>query len=303
MKKKIRIKITRELLRVEAKREAPHIHSYGWRPSKRDLAQLRRSTRDALAYRTYARAWHWAGFKVAMIRKLAGRASCNNTARALAANARTGNFSGGTNEATTMANDVTIVNDGWSDAAAEVTERVLRGTLLKFGDGNWSRGKEGVVVEKGSTLAAIGTAAAWVKWAGGKPVEHRMRQNGKPLPDREELGDLDQTKWEIGPDGKTPRDPWQSTRFVYLVDPDTAEAFTFSTSSWGGREAVINLGDSIARMRCAHPNATPIVALEAGPMVTRYGRKSKPIFKVVGWKSVGGEAQELLTSDAAESPL
>jgi hypothetical protein len=113
------------------------------------------------------------------------------------------------------------------------------------------------------------------------------------MPEREELGDLDQAQWELGPDNKTKRDPWQSTRFVYLVDPQTAEAFTFSTSSWGGREAVINLGDSIARMRVAHPTAMPIVALEAAPMMTRYGRKSKPVFKIVGWKAVGSKAPKV----------
>jgi hypothetical protein len=185
-----------------------------------------------------------------------------------------------------MSNDLLITNDGWDDAAAEASERVLRGTLLKFSDWNWTRGKEAAAIEKGTKLVALGAAAAWVRWVGGKPVEYRMRQDGKPLPDREELGNTDATAWEAGPDGK-PRDPWQSTRFVYLVDPDSAEAFTFSTSSWGGREAVINLGDAIARMRSAHPKALPVVALEAAPMHTRFGRKSKPVFKIVDWKAIG----------------
>src|SRR5262245_15877838 len=184
-------------------------------------------------------------------------------------------------------NDLVTTDDGWNDAAVEANERVLRGTLLKFSDWNWLRGKEASPIEKGTKLVALGAAAAWVRWAGGKPVEYRMRQAGKPLPDREELGNTDATAWEVGPDGKTPRDPWQSTRLVYLVDPDTAEAFTFSTSSWGGREAVTNLGDSIARMRSAHPKALPVVSLEAAAMHTRYGRKSKPVFKIVDWKAVG----------------
>ena len=119
-----------------------------------------------------------------------------------------------------------------------------------------------------------------------------MREPGTKMPDREELGDLDKALWEVGPD-QVPRDPWRNTRFVYLVDPHSAEAFTYSTSSWGGREAVNNLGDAIARMRLAHPNAMPIVALEAAPMVTRYGRKSKPTFKIVGWKATGNEVPEL----------
>ena len=47
---------------------------------------------------------------------------------------------------------------------------------------------------------------------------------------------------EIGRDGK-PKDPWQNTRFVYLVNPLSAEAYTFVTSSWGGRQAVNDLAE------------------------------------------------------------
>jgi hypothetical protein len=126
-----------------------------------------------------------------------------------------------------------------------------------------------------------------VKWAGGKPVEYRMKPAGKPMPDRETLGDTDETLWEPGPD-KKPRDPWQNSRFVYLIDPNTAEALTFSTASWGGREAVINLGDAIERVRRAgHPGALPVVELQALPWPTRYGRKSKPLFKIVDWRTSG----------------
>jgi hypothetical protein len=195
-------------------------------------------------------------------------------------------------------NDLVTTDDGWRDAAVEASERVLRGTLLKFSDWNWTRGKEASPIEKGTKLVALGTAAAWVRWEHGKPVEYRMRQASKPLPDREELGHTDQAAWELGPDDKTPRDPWQSTRLVYLVDPDTAEAFTFSTSSWGGREAVINLGDAIARIRSAHPKALPVVALDAAPMMTKFGRKSKPVFKIVDWKATGSGVW-----DAPQEPI
>ena len=92
------------------------------------------------------------------------------------------------------------------------------------------------------------------------------------MPERGELGDNDRAEWEAGPDGK-PRDPWQNTRFVHLIDPQTAEAFTFSTSSWGGRDCVINLADQIKRMRGKHPDAVPLVELGAAPMSTRFGRK------------------------------
>src|SRR5260221_9082393 len=96
----------------------------------------------------------------------------------------------------------TITNDGWNDAAAEANARVLRGTLLKFADWNWTRGKEAAPIEKGTKLVAIGTAAAWVRWQNGKPVETRLREAGAKMPEREELGYHDENSWEKDASGK-----------------------------------------------------------------------------------------------------
>jgi hypothetical protein len=175
-------------------------------------------------------------------------------------------------------------NDGWGDAAAEAAERTIRGTLLKFADWRWTAGKEGTPVGDGTKLVALATAAMWVRWEDGQPAEYRVRESGRRLPDREELGYDDESQWEAGPNGE-PQDPWRNTRLVYLVNPHTAEAFTFSTSSWGGRGAVTDLGDQIARMRTVHQDAVPIIELRAAEMPTRYGRKSKPVFKIVAWKA------------------
>jgi hypothetical protein len=180
-------------------------------------------------------------------------------------------------------------SDGWNDAASEAAEQTIRGTLLKFSDWKWWTGKEATPVPDGTRLVALATAAGWVRWENSKPVEYRMREPGRRLPNRDELGYTDQSEWEDGPSGEA-KDPWANTRWVYLVDPQTAEAFTFSTSSWGGRNAVVALGDQIARMRSVHPDATPIVELRAAPMPTKFGPKSKPMFKIVGWKTAGGEA-------------
>jgi hypothetical protein len=177
-------------------------------------------------------------------------------------------------------------DDGWADAAAENAERVLRGTLLKFADWTWTKGKEGTKVPDGTKLVALGTVAAWVKWRDGKRVDYRFREVGCRLPEREELDDLDEFDWEVGPDGK-PKDPWQNTRFVHLVDPVSAELFTFRTSSWGGRGAVADVGDQIQRVRFTNAGAVPVVELCAAPMQTKFGRKSKPLFKVVEWRKGG----------------
>jgi hypothetical protein len=183
-----------------------------------------------------------------------------------------------------------VADDGWSEAADEASTRTIRGQLIKFADWRYTKGKEATLVAEGTELVAIGTAVEWVKWEGGKPAKHLARAPGQKLPTREELGDNDKGAWELGPDKITPKDPWALTRYVYFVDPRTAEAFTFSTSSWGGREAVVTLADAIARMRSVHADAVPVVGLYAAEMPTRFGRKSKPTFKIIGWKSAGGTA-------------
>jgi hypothetical protein len=121
-------------------------------------------------------------------------------------------------------------------------------------------------------------------------VDYRIRVPNTKLPDRAELGDLDEAQWELSPDGKSRKDPWQNTRFVYLIDPITNEAFTFTTSSWGGRNAVIDLADQIVRTRRVRPGVVPLVELSAASHTTKFGRKSKPHFKVVEWR--GGTREE-----------
>jgi hypothetical protein len=175
------------------------------------------------------------------------------------------------------------VDDGWDDTAAELDSQFIRGTLLKFADWRWAKGKEADEVEKGTQFVAMSIVAAWVKWVNGKPAQHIKREPGKKLPEREELGDLDPSLWERGPNDE-PRDPWQNTRYVYLLDPISMEQLTFSTSSIGGRGAAVNLSDQITRMRnLGRPDAVPVVELGAEKMPTRWGMKSKPAFKIVKW--------------------
>jgi hypothetical protein len=72
-KRKPPLRVTPEYLRSLAQREAGHITRCGWRPSRKDLSELRASTRDAIAYRTLTRAWRTAGFRAGAVRRLAGR--------------------------------------------------------------------------------------------------------------------------------------------------------------------------------------------------------------------------------------
>jgi hypothetical protein len=189
-------------------------------------------------------------------------------------------------------------SDGWHVAAAENNARIIRGSIITFADWHWTIRGDSAPID-GRKLVAVGTQALWQKWENLKPTAHILREPDKQLPERDELDDNDESEWETGPDGQ-PKDPWSSTRLVYLLDPETAEMFTFSTSSWGGRSAVSELGDQIMRMRCGKPNAVPLVELCASPMITKFGRKSKPHLKVIDWRNVGSENVEEI-SDRTES--
>jgi len=69
-----------EQMRVHAQRRAPRIASWGWRPSKNDLHDLRESTKDAFSYYVLAKAWRQAGFRISAIRKFAGRVPADRNA-------------------------------------------------------------------------------------------------------------------------------------------------------------------------------------------------------------------------------
>jgi hypothetical protein len=174
--------------------------------------------------------------------------------------------------------------DGWSDAAAEADARWIQGTLVLFADWQWTQGSEKTLMEKGRKLVAVGVRSTWVFWENGKPVDYRPALPGRHLlPSRESLGYLNEAEWEIDARGDA-KDPWANTRYVYLLDPETAEMLTFSTHTVGGRRCVEDLASAIKRMRFEHPGATPVVELEAAPMPTQHGRKSRPVLKIVGWK-------------------
>jgi hypothetical protein len=63
-----------DLLICDARRAATNTIRFGWRPNSFEVERLRFSTRHAPAYAILCRAWRKAGFRLAAVRKLAGRA-------------------------------------------------------------------------------------------------------------------------------------------------------------------------------------------------------------------------------------
>ena len=176
----------------------------------------------------------------------------------------------------------------WEVAAGSSATRPLQGDVIKFRDGRFYIGKEQRQAADDWRLGVVDLRSYWVRWEGGRPAEHR-EQTLSDCPERNELGYLDESKWENGMNG--PQDPWQDVRYLYLIDPKTALTYTFTTQTFGGRRAVAQLASQVARVQQAQPGALPFIHLRWVEMPTQWGKKTKPFFEIVGWtQGVGAQA-------------
>lgn len=175
-------------------------------------------------------------------------------------------------------NDLTRYSgdDGFADAANE-TVGAIAGQMLKFKKGKYYVGKgDGEELPLGMQLVVLSTTVGWQKWVDGERVDQRFRIAGARLPTREQLGDEDLIDAED--------DPWQLTRFLYLLDPKTATDYTFVTTSWGGHDAIRTLSRQIAIRRANGSGADAIIKLGVGHKHSKnYGSIPAPKFEVIGW--------------------
>jgi len=166
---------------------------------------------------------------------------------------------------------------------------VIRGTILRCVDGKWSD-RDGL--QPPAQLIAMGTAEVLQCWRDGKPVDTVVKRDDEPLPDPAELNEqIPENEWEKGLDGK-PRAPWVRQHICYLVDPVSAETFTYINSTWGARIAVERLAEKVANMRRLRGvAAAPIVKLDSRPMKTNFGTKLRPEFVVVEWRELADQPE------------
>jgi hypothetical protein len=150
--------------------------------------------------------------------------------------------------------------------ADAIAPRNIVGTLMKFNKGDYLAGEEGKVIAPGTKLTANvdELLAGLIKWQDGKPVEQRMIRvaDGVSPAVRADLGDMDESLWETDDKGE-PKDPWQPTNYLPLMDAD-GNLFTFTTSSRGGLRAVGELVRRYAWHRKNNPDVHPVIALGVG---------------------------------------
>ena len=178
--------------------------------------------------------------------------------------------------------------DPFQKYADAVAPQTILGTLLRFTKGDYLGGEDGKTIAEGTVFTANVDELmdGWVKWSDGKPVEHIMVRvvESQVLPKRAELGDDDATRWEKDSSGE-PRDPWQRTNYLPMMD-EAGELFTFATSSRGGLAAIAGLCRTYAQHRRKHPDVHPMIALEVDSyqhQKREYGRIKVPRFTPMGW--------------------
>jgi hypothetical protein len=105
-------------------------------------------------------------------------------------------------------------------------------------------------------------------------------------PRRGDLSYADPASWPKNDDDEKPRDVWQLTNRVVMVDRKSGELFTFTTSSDGGRKGIGELCKVYGKHCRQAPNEMPIIELDSGRYQhsnPRYGEIPYPIFPVIGW--------------------
>lgn len=194
--------------------------------------------------------------------------------------------------------------EAYADAANQ--NRIV-GDLLKFSKGEWLAGQDGREIDEGTELVAnmdefmIG----WVRWEGGKPTDMRMGRivEGFIPPPRRELGDTDESEWEIDETSKEARDPWQQTNYLIMKEMDGDQLYTFATSSKGGIGAVAKMAGAYGKAMRQRPDDFPVLALNVDSYRhpnKAYGKIFTPKLDIVGWtkKSV---FDGVLEAEAAEA--
>src|SRR5262249_38943360 len=139
-----------------------------------------------------------------------------------------------------MSNSVTVQSRSNVPANLETEAANLLATtkshekLLKFKKSKFYVMDDEVAIGREFIAHANQLTTGWIKFQGNAVVERKMGRaaDGFVPPERNELGDTDQTQWEPR-DGEL-KDPWTFQHLMPFEDPETGEVLIFTTSSIGG---------------------------------------------------------------------
>jgi hypothetical protein len=196
-----------------------------------------------------------------------------------------------------------IMNDGFQNAGDDTSaKRLIQGELLKFSNtGTWAT-RSGEELAGTLELVAVDVTRVVQRWEDGRPIETLVLQPGEKSPNLEELNaTVPQTEWREGWDGKL-RGPWEAQYLVYLLNPETAERFTYPTGTIGGSIAVRDLIYRVSwKRKFCGEQVYAVVSLSAVRWETRWGPRLRPQFVIKRWEGLSGDGVLPLTEPPALS--
>jgi hypothetical protein len=159
--------------------------------------------------------------------------------------------------------------------------------FLTFKKGKYFVGDDEISLGTKFIAYAKAWTKVWIKFVDGERVEHKVYRValGERAPEREELDDLDKSKWSPGLDDK-PSDPWVLQYLVPFENVSDGEVVIFKTPSTGGRIAVAALCEAWAK-HASHDSGcgSPIIKLAAGTMPSKkWGKVPAPHFEILSWE-------------------
>jgi hypothetical protein len=152
-------------------------------------------------------------------------------------------------------------------------------------------GQEGKYVKRDSDIElndesfVVNPAAAvagYIKFAGKgeQPVRHTGPIYPQDeAPDRASLGDTDESQWPKGKFSGEPEDPWTAVVELPLTHQTTGEEYILTCQS---KTSIGAAKDLFSQLRRLPPGHDPVIKLAVGTMQTKYGKRKKPIFTLVG---------------------
>lgn len=177
---------------------------------------------------------------------------------------------------------------------------------ITFKNGEYLFGADQEEIPEGSRFIANmpGLRIGWKRWAGKKVTDERMGllNDGFKPPARHDLGDLDQSLWELD-DKRQPRDPWQQTNELTLRGLETGDEFVFATSGRGGIGAIGELCKAYGKLYRQRPGQAPVIELRNDHYNHKvYGKTYFPVLKLVDWVAEPDAGAEPVAGAAAAPP-
>jgi hypothetical protein len=121
--------------------------------------------------------------------------------------------------------------DNWDSAGGELSP--VRGNNIKFDNGAFFIGREKTLLKDVKQFVIVDRSEGWMFLKKDCPAEYVMRAQGATKPAQPVV---DQSEWPTDLSGN-PTHPWKYTLFIYLMDVESGETFTFLSSTTGGFHA------------------------------------------------------------------